>query len=345
MGISFIGVIFGTILLTIDSLLYSLVALAYKIFMIVADLSVFGGNIPAANQIYDDFTNRIYMILSIVMVFYFSYQLILLIANPDGNTKGATSVLKDTVISLVAIAVCPMLFRYMAIFQHHILTDGTLVNIVTGNPSASTDNPGKNLAVIAFTQMYHPEGTELSYFIDGETFDMVEYEKSMGYCKGDNTSKARDTICDLYWRDLGGWYCNGNNTTICQAGIAGNEFKGNGKFTLATDPSLSIRIGKDGGMEYYWVISTAAAIAFVWFLLSYTIDMGTRAVKLAFLELIAPIPLTMRIFPKTKPTFDKWFKEITKTYLDVFIRVLVIAFIMELCQLVPTFVSALFQMG
>ena len=41
------------------------------------------------------------MVLSVVMVFIFAYQLIMLVIDPDGKGKGAMSqVVKDTLISL-----------------------------------------------------------------------------------------------------------------------------------------------------------------------------------------------------------------------------------------------------
>ena len=51
----------------------------------------------------------------------------------------------------------------------------------------------------------------------------------------------------------------------------------------------------------------------------------------------------MRVFPKSKKTFDTWFSEIKKTYIEVFIRVAVIFFIVLLCQYVPTFIGALWN--
>ncbi len=47
-----------------------------------------------------------YLVLSVVMLFIFAYELILLLINPDGDgTKKTTGLLKDFVISIALVVV------------------------------------------------------------------------------------------------------------------------------------------------------------------------------------------------------------------------------------------------
>ena len=62
-------------------------------------------------------------------------------------------------------------------------------------------------------------------------------------------------------------------------------------------------------------------------LVLYCIDVGTRAVQLAFLQIIAPIPIIGYIAPKKDGIFQKWTKQCITTYLDLFIRTAIIYFI------------------
>lgn len=314
----------------LDTVAYGLVEVSYKIFITIADLSFFGGSVTEAMQLYNTFTQRVYTILSIVMVFFFAYQLLLLIANPDGDAKKKSgNIIKDTAISLIAIAVLPTVFRWMATFQHHVLTEGTITALVTGSSSSDGEFAGRNMALMTFVSMYHPEGTNYSFFIDKN--GMRDKEDVLSDCTADSTT------CETYYDALGAWFCNNrssyNNCTNIREGTMA---------TLTHNRSLSESIGNESQMQYMWILSTGCALLVAWFLLSYSLDMGARAIKLAFLELIAPIPLVMRIFPQTKGSYDKWFKEISKTYLDVFIRVLVVSFVIEIITLLPIFIDIIF---
>ena len=56
-------------------------------------------------------------------------------------------------------------------------------------------------------------------------------------------------------------------------------------------------------------------------MLSFTLDLGVRVVKLAFCQLIAPIPVVMRAVPGKNGTFDKWLKLTLSVYFEIFVRV------------------------
>lgn len=332
----------------LDTIAYGLVEAVYALFVKLADLSFFGGSVAEAMNMYNNFTARVYTILGIAMVFFFAYQLILMIVDPDGNAKNQTSgIIKNTAVSLIAICLCPLIFKYMAVFQTHVLTSNTIPALVLGSGAASSGEiPGKSLSMIIMTAMYHPVGTTYSTFMDPKTGAIRTYDEVSDLC----SIQSDHDLCVRYYKRIAGWACFGakqeNQPDMwerCQKLKTDGTIQTSiGLATLTHDLGMHKEIGNSNGMEYFWVFSTICALAVTWFLLSYCLDMGTRAVKLAFLEIIAPIPLAMRIFPKTKSTFDKWFKEITKTYLDVFLRVLIISFIIELCILVPQFIDVIF---
>ena len=86
-------------------------------------------------------------------------------------------------------------------------------------------------------------------------------------------------------------------------------------------------------MTYSIVLSSFAALACAYVFFIYAIDIGTRAVKLGVLQLISPVPVVLRIFPNTKKSFDTWFSHLKKTYLELFIRVAVIFFALEVVKM------------
>ena len=150
----------------IDTVCYGLLMVAYNIFYAVAQLDLFGGG-SAGTLLYETITQRLYMILSIVMVFIFAYQLIMLIIDPDGKGKGAMSqVVKDTLISIILLIVLPLVYRYMAMFQFHVLENGTIPAIIMGTNGGSSGNPGKNVAGMVLISFFHPNGTVYNTFFD-----------------------------------------------------------------------------------------------------------------------------------------------------------------------------------
>ena len=80
--------------------------------------------------------------------------------------------------------------------------------------------------------------------------------------------------------------------------------------------------GEDGA-TYKPLISTLCGCFLVYVLISFCIDLGIRVVKLAFYQIIAPIPILMRIIPEKKSVFDNFVKGSLATYMEVFIRLFI----------------------
>lgn len=80
----------------------------------------------------------------------------------------------------------------------------------------------------------------------------------------------------------------------------------------------------DDKIDYSWFITTIAGGACIYVFLSYCLDMGLRAAKLGFAQLIAPIPIFARILPSKANMFASWRDFTIKTFLDVFTRLAII---------------------
>src|SRR5699024_4966668 len=65
-----------------------------------------------------------------------------------------------------------------------------------------------------------------------------------------------------------------------------------------------------------------------WMLVMYCFDIAVRAVKLAFLQLIAPVPILAYIDEsKGNNVFNNWLKQCTSSFLSLFIRLITIYFV------------------
>lgn len=312
----------------LDTMAYGLLAVAYNIFYAVSQLNLFGGN-AAGQELYNTITSRFYNILSIIMVFVFAYQLIMMIIDPDGKEQKASgSLVKDTLVSIIAIILMPTLFKYMALFQNHVLTNNTIGAIILGQNGMDNDvNPGKSISLMVFMAFYHPNNTSYTTFFD-ENGTLKMQSDGFGNTKAYSDcvyESGNEKVCRNYLNGLQKWKADSSY--------------GVGSITGIKD--LREQVGE--GVEYMWILSTGAGIVTAWFFFAYSIALGTRAVKLGVLQIISPIPLVFRIFPQTRKTYETWFGEIKKTYLELFIRVGVIFFIIALIQQVPTFIGIIFE--
>ncbi|MCR5483104.1 MAG: hypothetical protein K6E99_01670 [Bacilli bacterium] len=109
---------------------------------------------------------------------------------------------------------------------------------------------------------------------------------------------------------------------------------------LAPNSPLIDEVYQENHMEYYY-FSPIGAVAVIFFLVAYTLDIATRAFKLAFLQLIAPVPILLGTIPKNEKIYTTWKDRFIKTYIDIFVRVFVMAFIALMIKLLPAFIETL----
>ena len=246
-----------------------------------------------------EISHKIYTIIGIVMLFVFAYNIILGIIDPDSINKGDKSVqnvVKNTVISVVLVTLFPLICEYMQTFQDHIVENKTISNLLLG--STVSDKSALSVSTTIFTAFYHP-------------LDENKNPVTLDEC---TTSSAK--LCPRY-KEL--------------ADEAKDSLSG--LWNLMHDSDLRYGIGDDT-MEYLFPLSTIAGVVAAYLFLSFSLDLGVRAAKLGALKLVAPIPIFLRITKPKGGTFDKWFSEFTKTYLQVFERIIIISFAMLLISYV-----------
>lgn len=317
-GLSAVGSALASILISgIDSIIYMLLSMAYRLFTYICRIDLFSTS--SGYNIYQTFTSRIYQIVGIVTVFVVSYQLLLLIINPDGDSGKKTSTLvKDIVISIVGVIIAPLIFHYMSVVQAHIVEDNTIYNIVLGTSDNTTS--ADDLSGIVLTSLYHPKG--MSY---GDFYDSTGAKSDV--CNGKNGGENESSYdnCSNWVTALDGWKTNQPSATAI--------------WKITTNGDIRKQIGENGGNDYMWVLCSLVGGFVIFLICAYAIDVATRAIKLGVLEIIAPIPILMRMVNKT--WFNNWIKEVGKTYADLFGRIAILAFIVLMCGLVPEFLSAI----
>ena len=291
---------FYGILLTIDYVIYLAINICYQLFEVVSKVEVFSTeNVGVISR-------RIYTIIGIVMLFVFAYNIILAIVDPDSLSKGEKSVkniVQNTIISIVLVTLFPLICEYMQIFQNHIIENNTIGNLIMGSTASDSGENGQtkgalNVSVTIFTAFYHP-------------IDKNKEPVTLTECESSSVK-----LCSRYKE------------------MADNAKNGiGGLWNFMHDEDLKDGI-YDDDMEYLFPLSTIAGVVAAYLFLSFSLDLGVRAAKLGALKLIAPIPIFLRITKPKGGQFDKWFSEFTKTYLQVFERIVIINFAMLLISFV-----------
>ena len=68
----------------------------------------------------------------------------------------------------------------------------------------------------------------------------------------------------------------------------------------------------------------------------YTIDAGSRIAQLAFLQIIAPIPIIGYLSPEKDGMFQKWYKQCFSAYIGLFLRLSIVYIILLICGILDT---------
>lgn len=98
----------------------------------------------------------------------------------------------------------------------------------------------------------------------------------------------------------------------------------------------------DNEITYHYLISSIVGLIVVYILAIYCIDLGVRVVKLAFYEIIAPIPIFLRIIPKQEKIFNNWLKAVFSTYFEVFMRMFILYLGVFFISYIPSIIGNVF---
>ncbi len=317
MLISFIGTwlnnMFHKILLLIDGCIYWAVSQVYQIFIKLADARIF------QDAFFSNFAKRIYAIIGVVMLFYLAYALLTSLVDPDKATSGDKSLTKlaqNIVISLVMLGFLPTIFDYAYKIQGIIFKENVIGAIIFGTGSTDSNSIseyGNYMAYTAINPFLNPGNYNVRLADNYSWFDL----------KAELIEDGMFTLLPI----LSDWAIE-DQKTISESWEPDADNDG--------EPEI-VAEGKTVSLGYKPILSTACGVALLYIIFSFCLDLGIRIVKFAFCQLIAPIPVVLRMIPGKKGTFDKWLKLTLTVYFEVFIRVgimyLVIYFFSEIANM------------
>lgn len=273
----------------IDRVVYWALMQVYDLIEQISRVNIFG------ESTLSEFSERIYMIIGVLMLFKLAFSIINYIVDPDklaDSKKGFAGIVKNIAIMLVLIVTVPLIFKYAMALQYVIVSDNTIGRLITGVEGATTTHVGDNMSVAILSGFIHPD----SGVKEGCENWSQECEDALKKYNLDQTYH------NAYFSDRGYNY-------LLELAMSTEEM-GDGNFVIT----------------YNVILSTLVGGFTTWILLMFCIDLAVRIVKLGFLQLIAPIPIVTYMDDGGQGVFKKWVKACTSTYADLFVRLAAINF-------------------
>lgn len=276
-------------------LIYPLIASFYQIFRELGMLFY--------NDTFSTIYDRISMIIGVFMVFRVIFWLIELLVSPDKITdkeKNPGKIVQKVLISVILLATTPRIFKIAFNLQYDIVSKNVIESLLNTTYEKEDDGKfGQKLSAELFINFY-----TINY--NGDEVD-ENCKRFTG--KGENDD---DGIIYLRLKEA-------NDLSALTNGCLTDRYDSDSK-----DESGVYKINFNG----LFAVGVGAVV--FWMILMYCISLGTRYVQLIFLQVIAPVPIMCYLTPQKDNMLSKWVKQCTTTYLDLFIRIAIINFVMVL---------------
>lgn len=277
------------------NVIYSLISLIYQLFITVSRLNILSEESIA--PIYQ----RVTMILTIVMTFYITFEFIKYVIEPDtlgDKEKGVGNLAFRMVAVVVLIAFVPRIFTLAYKVQTTIIENQVFSKVILGKKNLDFGKLGGEFSANVLSQFYYLD------------------------------TNSQDACANM----------GGNCQT---ADIAVNNNLANLEIDGTADISYGINLtAKTSSSGITWDDTYKPAIKFdgimailvggliVYILAMYCIDVGVRYAQLIFLQIMAPVAIMGYLSPKKDGIFQKWYKQCFTTYIDLFIRIAIIYFVL-----------------
>lgn len=347
-----------TIASSLSFCVYFLLGLMYQIFFNVASAQLF------ESETIKNFYGRVQLIIGVFMVFKLAITILQGIMDPEkfmGNKEGFGTIITRVVVALIMLAVIVpinvpdvqnansyekyinnngLLFGTLYSLQDRILSGNTLGRLILGTTDTAedpdaVDQTGKTEAQIQQEKLVQSANIFSSTILKGflrinlvpedERVDDDETNPENWYC-GDHLTDDHRTVIDMY-----------NQLDISPIVLLSDPVvKAKCNFNWqASVPGLKLIAGDSKYLfAFNFILALIVGAIFLVLLVAFTVDIAIRSIKLAILRLLAPIPIISYVEPKSAKDgmFASWVKALTSTYLDLFLRLAIVYFVIFIIQ-------------
>ena len=320
----FIQSILAIVCLAIDSVVYYITSVAFKLYLAISQFQLFN------TSAFDDMINRTYVVIGVISLFLVAYTLLTAIINPENASKGNKSfskIVKNIVIAIVGIAVVPTIFHWFYYFQSVVLCNNTIPKLLLSTVDDSGDtveNTAKEFSALLFESFFYANTTSS---VDGEAVDSTTAAKNLRV-------KTSNPYAGVYKVTM----AEGQTADEYSLYNAYENAKQGGTFFKTFWPFIFGDWGTNGiidnSVQYLVILSTIAGGYIAYVMISLCIDMGLRAVKLGYLELIAPLAIMTTVVPDKDSVFKNWSKKTVSCALEVFTRLFIVVFAVYIISMI-----------
>ena len=279
---------------SICNAIYSLISILFDVFYSLANIRILNARYEVDGVWHDApitiIYKRVTLLLGIIMVFYVTFQFIKYVLEPDTFSDKEKGGEK-------------LVFKLIIV----VVLMGTVPTIF--DKAYDIQRLILNSHLIDKVLIGHTD-TEMSSF--GKSMSASVF--SLFYYLDDVTSKDFDC----------------KNGITCQETINMNisNLATTGSMPMITS-GLGIEVNDNKFAIHFdaW-FAMGVGLFLCYILVLYVIDIGVRVAQLTYLQIIAPIPIISYLSPKKDGMFQKWVKQCVVTFLDVFIRLFIIYFML-----------------
>ena len=303
-----------------DGIATTLLGGIYKVFFLVANATIVNGDVIKV------FYSRIQLILGILMIFKLAMSILNIVINPDiikDQKQGPTKMVTRIVTALVMLTlVIPInipnakenslnayindhgiLFGFLYKAQDSILSENILAKLILGTSSINTadDMDVNNLSDVGNAMA----STVLKVFIKINVKDATQPP-----CEDSET-------CE---------------NTICASEVNESQYAEENVDPLVILSHINDSCGSGSSERYAFgytpIFGAVVMLIMALIITGFTVDIAVRAIKLAILRIVAPVPIISYINPPKQGggAFDNWTKSLISTYADLFVRLAIVYF-------------------
>ncbi len=340
--------LFRTIMFFLDNIIYGLIPQIYKLFIYLSELNLFSED---PNSPIQRLVNHIYVLLGIFMLFKVSFSLLQYIVDPNSfrdSSKGMGKLVTNVLVALVLLVSVPSIFNLAMNIQTEIVQSNAIGQLILGTSAGSKSYPVNRNGSI------NDEGVEqmardLQFMLYGAFYSInptvMKEGRILEDCSGSSgvlgSTDMATTDCLNSLQDNLPDDATSNDVNLY------SFFKyqdSNGQIQDERDFSHFDKLlwWKDEGVyviNYLPFISAVAGIYVAFLLISFCVDIAVRAIKLCFLQMLAPIAIVSYVDPKESISNGKlnaWIKECASTYFSLFLRLATIFLVMFLISMISS---------
>ena len=291
---------------SINSLIYKFVAILYTMFRGLSNARLLN------SEEFGVLATRVGLLLGVIMLFKVIIEFIQLLIDPDkinDSQKGAIAIVKRVIIVIVMLGVSSFAFESLYAVQSFVINNDLLYGFLLprNDIEINKNKFGNVLAARVFGSFYTVDDSILNIGED-EAIQCDSYRNILL----NNIALGEENAYDI------GTFC----------------LNAYGNYTVNND-SHDMFV-----MNYSFLLQFVVGIVLVYLLVSYVIMIGVRVIQLTVLQIISPMAIVGYLSTKQDNLFQRWTKLYISTYIDVFIRMAIIYFVVYLSSiLLDTMVS------